>query len=259
MPPLLKTLSVGLGGIAATVAIYSSGIIGANYTSAIVDHIIDIVNGVNTSVVLAPNSPTWSIGIQMPKIQGVSATVVSSNGTLASSTAFTFEVAAIDVQGGTTTLSDPVTANVPLYSSTSSINVQWANTPGAATYAIFFATGTVPTFNQYFYATSTNATTTQFTISTTTGSLSGTFTKLDGTALPDVFNPQGPSFLEGNSLISSTSTLIATSTALQVDGLIKAYSFATTTCDSTIDGAIFYHAKDKHLYVCESGTWQIIK
>lgn len=257
--PFIKTLSIGLAGVAATVAIYSSGIIGANYTSAIVDHIIDIVNGVNTSVVLAPNAPNWSIGIQMPKIQGVSASI-AAGGTLASSTPFTFEVAAIDVQGGTTTLSDPVTANVPLYSSTSSINVQWANTPGAATYAIFFATGTPPTtFTQYFYATSTSATTTQFSMSTTTGSLPGTFTKLDGTALADVFNPQGPSFLEGDSLISSTSTHIATSTALQVDGLLRAYSFATTTCDSTIDGAIFYHAKDKHLYVCESGTWQIIK
>jgi hypothetical protein len=128
--PLLKTLSVGLGGIAATVAIYSSGIIGANYTSAIVDHIIDMVNGPNTSVMPAPNAPTWSIGIQMPQIQGVTATV-ATGGTLASSTAFTFQVAAIDVQGGTTTLSSAVTANVPLYSSTSSINIQAIHSCGS--------------------------------------------------------------------------------------------------------------------------------
>src|SRR5207302_767379 len=53
----------------------------------IVDHIIDMVSGPGTRVILAPSAPNWSIGIQMPKIQGISATV-ATGGTLASSTSF---------------------------------------------------------------------------------------------------------------------------------------------------------------------------
>lgn len=259
--PFLKTISVGLGGVLATVAIYSTGIIGANYPSGILTHLLDIVNGSQTRTVIATNAPNWATGTQISQIVNVTASV-ATGGTLASSTAFSFAVAAIDVNGGTTTLSTPVSASVPLYSSTSSINVIWPSVRGAIGYAVFTATGTVSTaggFSQYFYATSTNATTTKFTMTTTTGSLAGNFTSSDGTAFSTFVDPQGPSFIEGNGFLSATSSPIATSTSLQLNGAIRAYSSATSTCAANNDGAIFYHSRDKHLYVCEVGTWQIIK
>ena len=97
----------------------------------------------------------------------------------------------------------------------------------------------------------------QYTMATTTGSLSGSYSKSDTTAFAFKINPLGASYLNGGNLgIATTSPVTAHDVA---SGTIRAYSISTSTCAAANDGAVFYNAKDKHLYVCEATVWQLIK
>ena len=51
---------------------------------------------------------------------------------------------------------------------------------------------------------------------------------------------------------------IGTSTpaaALDVNGLIRVYQTATTTCAASIEGAIFYNSENNHFWGCDGANW----
>src|SRR3954454_6262703 len=95
--------------IAALLAIpvFGTAVIGANYSSVITHHLVDITNGANTQTVSSLNASNWAAGIPLSVPAGTTA-ATSSGGTVASSTAFIFAVAALDGYG-TTTLGTPAT------------------------------------------------------------------------------------------------------------------------------------------------------
>jgi len=184
-----------------SIPVFGTAIIGANYSSVILHHLVDITNGANTQTVSSLNAPNWSSGIPLSVPVGVTAATSTSGGTVASSTAFIFAVAALDGTG-TTTLG--TAASVTTDASTSpneEIQVTWTSVPGATGYAFFFATSsTATTFSQYFLATSTNGSpNTSYTFATSTGSLAGS-TGNDTTAFATLINPLGKSYLNGGGL-----------------------------------------------------------
>jgi hypothetical protein len=261
MPAFLFTRTFQIIAGVLTIPVVGFSIIGSSYTSPFLDHLADIVNGNSTLTVDSMNAPNWSFGAPLAQVVGLAAATSTDSGTLASSTPFSFMVAALDGTG-TTTLSSAVTQSTDASTSANEeIQVSWSAVPGAMGYAIFEATGTVTTatgFSQYFYATSSNGIpNTSYTFATSTGSLAGTYTKSDPTAYSIKLNPLGTSFLDGGSLGLGTTTPQATIDV--ASGTLRAYSISTSTCAANNDGAIFYNAKDKHLYVCEAATWQIIK
>jgi hypothetical protein len=203
MPLFTKVV---LGGLAALISIPVFGlpIIAANYPSPILDHLADIVQGANTTAVAALNAPNWNFGIQLQKTGGVKVATSTTAGTVASSTAFTFAVAALD-GNGTTTLSDFNTITTDASTSPNEqIRISWSAVPGAIGYAVYFATtssATADTFTQYFYATSTNGVpSTSYVFATSTGSLLGSYNKTDPTAYSVRLNPNGTSYLNGGGL-----------------------------------------------------------
>src|SRR5690242_19480502 len=106
MTPLIKNVSIGAGGVAVAVAIYLVGGASANkYSGAILTHLVDIVQGNSTKTVLALNAPAWALGEPLSAaINSSIATSSLANATsgLASSTPYTFQIAALDGQGTTT-------------------------------------------------------------------------------------------------------------------------------------------------------------
>jgi hypothetical protein len=257
MPIFTRTFQIIAGVL--TIPVLGAAVIGSAYASPFLLHLADISNGPNTSVVASLNAPNWSVGVPLAQAVGLSA--ATTTGTLASSTPFSFAVAALDGTG-TTTLSAAVTISTdPNGNANEGVQLTWNAVPGATGYAIYEATGTVSTatgFTQYVFATSTNGVpNAQYTQATTTGTLSGSYTKNDTTAFAFKINPLGASYLDGGVLgIGTTSPVTAIDIA---SGTIRAYSISTSTCAVTNDGAIFYNAKDKHLYVCEATVWQLIK
>src|SRR3979409_1004009 len=101
MNPLLRNTTIGVGGAGGVVAIYFSSIIGGNYQGAILNHLASLVQGVNTRTVVALNAPNWGSGqpLATPQVASIATT---TGGSLASSTAISFEVAALDGDGTTT-------------------------------------------------------------------------------------------------------------------------------------------------------------
>jgi hypothetical protein len=260
MPLFTKSIA-GLAGL-LSIPVLSIGVIAANYSSPILHHLVDIVNGSNTQTVASLNAPNWSSGIPLSQPVGLSAATSSASGTLASSTAFTIAVAALDGTG-TTSLSAPVTITTDAAGNPNEeVHLTWSAVSGATGYAVYVATGTTASFSQYFAATSTNGTTNNdFTLSTTTGTRSGTNTLTDSTAFATKINPAGQSYLNGGGLQVLGQTLIATgtaasSTSLEVNGYLRAQRTSTSTeCYGATAGEVFYNSSNSHLWGCNGSTW----
>lgn len=242
-----------------TVLIYFSSVIGANYQGAILNHLADVVNNNVTTAVVATNAPNWGVALEMPSVP-VATIATSSNPTaasgLASSTPYTFEIAALDGSGTTTlvssaTITTDASNTQPL---PEDINLTWNTVNGATGYAIYFATSTaVPSagLGQYFFATTSG----QFTFSTSTGSLTGSYTKNDTTAFSEMLNPNG-SDIFNDSLSTATSSKAASTTAVQINGTVDAITTATTTaCETDTAGVIFYNTANSHLWGCNGTAW----
>jgi len=166
-----------------------------------------------------------------------------------------FAVTALDGQGesvngnvvGTTTVGS------------SALQLTWPAVTGATGYRVYFSTSTPLALTQYFSATSTGSVPNAYytMTSTTSPTYIPTGVPTSNTAYGVKFNSTGASYLKGGFFgISTSSPAMALDVA---SGTMRAYSVSTTTCAAVNDGAIFYNATDKHLYVCESNTWQIIK
>ena len=265
MNPVIKTLSIGIGGAVIGVAIYF-GATGAttapNYSSAILTHLVDIVNGKTTVTAVVLNAPNWSFA--EPQFTPISSSIATSSykdatSGLASSTTWFFGVAALDVSG-TTTISDIKTITTDASTTQTKpevINYSWTPVIGASGYAVYFST-TTPKLNQYFYATTTG----QFMFSTSTGSLSGSNTQTDTTAFSTWFNPIGPDYVNGGNGTATTSP-VASTTAFQVNGAIAVISQSTTTpnCQQSNNGQMFYNVSNSHLWLCQGAgpAWTLIK
>lgn len=166
-----------------------------------------------------------------------------------------FQVTALDGVGesvganlvGTTTIAS------------SALQLTWSAVPGATGYRVYFSTSTPQALIQYFSATSTAGTPNAY--YTLTSTSSPTFIAggqpTSNTAYGVKLNSTGSSYILGGNVGIGTS-----SPAMSLDiasGTMRAYSVSTTTCAAVNDGAVFYNATDKHLYVCEATVWQIIK
>jgi hypothetical protein len=262
MNPFLKNLSIGLGGAAVTVAIYFTAITGASYPSALLNHLEDIIQGSQTRAVVSLNAPNWGEGIPLATPQ-VSTIATSSNPTaasgLASSTPYTFAVAALDGEG-TTTLSSPVTITTDASNTQTlpeNVNLTWPAVTGAQGYAIFFATSsTATTFSQYFLATSTSGVpNSQYTFATSTNSIAGSYTRNTSTAFSLRLLPGSNSFINTGSVGVGTSTP-ASSTPMDVNGYMRASRPATSTaCEADTAGVMFYNAANQHEWGCNGTAW----
>jgi hypothetical protein len=262
MTPLLKSVSIGVGGIAVSVLVYFGAITGGSYQGSILTHLVDLIQGSVTQTTVAVNSPAWSMGIPMqPPI--ISSVATSSNGSatsgLASSTPYVFQVAAIDSNGGTTTLGLSATITTDASTTQSSpedLVLKWTPVNGATGYAIFFGTSTAvgSGLTQYFYATTSG----QFTFSTSTGSLPGSFTINDSTAFSELINPLGTEVFN-DSINNATSSRPASTTAMQINGTaVMSASATTTACESDTAGAVFFNTANKHEWGCDGTTWNKI-
>jgi len=266
MPLYTKIVGLVAGGVA--VAVFGSTIIGANYSGAVLHHLVDTTNGTTTATAVVPNAPNWAYGQPLPTPY-ISSTATSSHANaasgLASSTSYTFQVAAIGLNGGTTTLSSPATVTTDASTTQprpEDIIIKWAAVPGTAGYAVYFATSSAITAanSQYFYSTTTG----QYDFSTSTGSLAGYYAGTDSTAFRTLLSPTGTSYIAGGS-DTSTSTALASSSALEVTGSIRVQQKATTTnevnCYAAINGQMFFNAANGHLWICEGAgpTWTLVK
>ena len=263
MNPLIKTLSIGAGGIAVAVAVYFGyGATQAqNYSGVILTHLVDIIQGKNTTTVVATNAPNWSIG--EPLFTPISTYVASSSysGTaangLASSTVYYLAVAALDGTG-TTTISNTVSALTDASTTQSkpeALNITWTPVIGATGYAVYYSS-TTPALNYYFYATTTS----RYSLGTEVGGIKTTpNTQQDTTAYSTLFNPVGPDYVNGNNG-TATSSAVASTTAFQVNGNITATSQATTSaCQASTVGQIFYNRANDILWLCKSAGWTAVK
>jgi hypothetical protein len=254
MPLFTRTFQIIAGVL--TIPIVGTAVIGVNYASPFLTHLVDIVNGSQTITDIETNAPNWGYAVQLPQVQGVSSATTTS-GTLASSTAYTFAVSALDQTGTTTVSAVSTTVTDPASSllGAESIEVTWAPVAGAQGYAVRFATGTVSTasaLTQYFLASSSSA----YLFSTSTGSLSGSYTKSDTTAFADILQPNGPSYIEGDNGTATGSPVAASGTALEINGGLRVTEPATTTsCDSQTVGTIFYNTSNSHEWGCSSTGW----
>ena len=254
MPLLTKTFAIVAGLL--SIPIFGVATLAVNYASPFVMHLADVVNGSNTAVVASTNAPNWSIGA--PLYQVAQPTAATTTGTLASSTAFSVAVAAVDGTG-TTTLSAAITQRTdPNGNANEGLIVTWPAVPGATGYAVFVATGTVTTassFSQYFAATTSG----QYDLSTTTGSLTGSYTKSDITAFAFKFNPSGTSYIDGGNGTATGTPLAASGTALEINGGFRNTEVGTTTsCDAQTAGVVFYNTSNAHEWGCNGTKWVII-
>src|SRR5689334_11818972 len=100
MPLFTRTFQIIAGVL--SVPVLGVSIIGTAYSSPFLDHLADIVTDNTTATVASLNAPNWSYGVPLSQPVGLSG--ATTTGTVASSTAFVFAVAALDGTG-TTTLS----------------------------------------------------------------------------------------------------------------------------------------------------------
>lgn len=258
MNPVTKNISIGIGSTVVAVLIYlAGGATAANYGGAILTHLVDIVRGSQTSTAVVLNAPAWSFGIPIPTPIATSAATTSyANATsgLASSTPYSFVVAALDGTG-TTTISNALTITTDASTTQpkpETINIAWGAVNGATGYAIFFATSSAPTsYSQYFLATTTGT----YNFATSTGSIAGTNTLTVGTAFTELLNPNGPDVFNDNAS-SATSSVAASTTVAQFGGIINASASATTSaCESDTAGAIFYNTANSHEWGCNGTAW----
>ena len=234
-----------------SVAVFGSAVIGVNYQGVILSHLADIVNGNITNTVSSLNAPNWGYGIPLATPAAI-ASATTTGGTMASSTSEYFSVSALD-GFGTTTISNTVTSTTDASSTglgAEAYEITWSPVPGSSGYAVFF--GISPTaLNNYFYATTSGA---YYMASTTSGALTGSYTKSDTTAFSVLLNPNGPDYINGNS--TATTSVAATSTAMQVNGNFVVSAPATTTnCYAGTAGSIFYNTSNSHEWGCNGTAW----
>jgi hypothetical protein len=256
MPLLTRTFQIIAGLL--TVPLFGAPIIGTSYPSPFLTHLVDITDGTQTLTDMSGNAPNWGFAVPLPQVVGVASATSTDSGTVASSTTFSFAVAALD-QLGTTTLSSVTTITTDASTSPNEeIQVSWTPVAGAQAYAIFFATGTVSTasgLNQYFLATSTVG----YTFATSTGSKTGSYTKSDTTAFADLIQPNGVSYLEGDNGTATGSPIAASGTALEINGGLRVTEVGTTTsCDAQTAGTIIFNTRNSHLAGCNGTNWVII-
>lgn len=163
-----------------------------------------------------------------------------------------FQVTALDGQGESTGANLVGTTTV----ASSALQLTWAAVTGATGYRVYFSTSTPQALTQYFSATS--SANLYYTMTSTSSPVyvpSGQPTS--NSAYGVKLNSTGSSYLLGGNVGIATSV---PAMALDVaSGTMRAYSVSTSTCAAVNDGAVFYNATDKHLYVCEAATWQLIK
>lgn len=251
--PLFTRIGYLIGGSIA-VAVFGTSVIGTNYQGVVLTHLADIVNGTNTNAVASLNAPNWGYGIPLATPAAI-ASATTTGGTMASSTTEYFAVSALD-GFGTTTVSNTVTSTTNASSTllgAEAYEITWSPVSGASGYAVFF--GTSPTaLNSYFYATTTGA---YYMASSTNGALTGSYNKTDTTAFSVLLNPNGPDYVNGNG--TATTSVAATSTAMQVNGNFVVSAPATTTnCYAATAGAIFYNTSNGHEWGCAGGVWNKI-
>jgi hypothetical protein len=258
MPLLTKTFQIVAGLL--SIPIFGTAILAGNYASPFVMHLADVVNGTQTTVVAGTNAPNWSIGTPLTQVVAITA-ASSSYGSaasgLASSTTYSFAIAAVDPTG-TTTLSNVLTFTTDASTTQTYpevINLSWTPVAGATGYAIFEATGTVSSssgFSQYFIATSSS----NYAFSTSTGSLAGSYTKSDTTAFAFKLNPSGPSYIDGGNGTATGTPVAASGTALEINGGFRNTEVGTSTsCDAQTAGVIFYNTSNSHEWGCNGSTW----
>jgi hypothetical protein len=240
------------------IPIFGTAIISASYFSPFLQHLTDVIHGNQTSTVVSNNAPNWSIGT--PLTMAVISTVATSSYTsaasgLASSTRFSFEVAAYDANGTTTlsTASAFTTDASNTQNAPEVLNVSWTPVPGATGYAIYFSSTTPDNFSQYFYATTTST----YYFATSSGAIVGSYTNTDTTAFSTLINPGGTSYINGGN--GNATTSVASSTALEVNGSVRAQSNGTTTsCYSATKGQIFFNIQNGKEWGCNGSAWVAI-
>jgi hypothetical protein len=254
MPFLTKTFAIVAGLI--SVPVFGFAVIGANYQGVILEHLTDIVNGNQTTTVVGTNAPNWStaaVPLAVPTVTSIATTSAPAS-SLASSTAYTFAVTAND-QNGATIISNSLTATTDASSTLmpdENILVSWSAIAGAQGYRVYFATGTVASFTQYFNATTSGS----YNFSTSTGSITGSLNS-DTTAFSTKINPQGPSYVNGNN--GTATTTVASTTALEINGNVRAQSAATTSaCYAATAGQVFYNTANSHEWGCNGTSWKVI-
>lgn len=257
MNPVIKNVSIG--GLTIGVAVFLSSILGTGYSGGILEHIEDVVTGTKTVPVVTLNAPNWEFGLSIipPVITSVS-TSSNPNATsgLASSTPYVFEIAALDGVGTTSLISSTTIMTDASTTQTKPENIilNWTPVNGATGYAIFFATSTTVSssgLSQYFYATTSGT----YDFSTSTGSLAGSYTRQTSTAYSELINPSGTDIFNDN-LNTSTSSLPASTTAVQINGTAVISASATTTaCESDTAGAIFFNSTSKNEWGCNGSVW----
>lgn len=251
MTPLFLNTALGI------ISIFFSAITGASYPGAILNHVVDIIQGQNTHTIVAQNAPNWGFGEPLTTPQ-FSTIATTTGGTLASSTPIYFEVAALDGDG-TTTISTPtsITTDAAGVLSAESINLSWSPVTGAQGYAIFVSTTTPANYNLYWLATSTNgiANATFTYTSTSTSAHSGAITGSDTTAYSNRILPGFNSFFNGGAFGFGTSTP-ASSTPVDINGYVRASVSATTTaCYAATAGVVFFNAANSHEWGCNGTAW----
>jgi hypothetical protein len=256
MNPLIRFGT--LGNTAASIAIFFSSIIGANYPGLILSHLASLVQGQNTRTVVALNAPNWGFGQPLATPQ-ISSFATSTGGTLASSTPISFEVAALDGDG-TTTVSTPISITTDAASASlgaESVNLSWSPVVGAQGYAIYVSTTTPPLYNTYWLATSTaGIPNTSFAFTSTSTPLAGSYTKEDTTAFANRFMADGSkSFFNAGPIGFGTSTP-ASSTPIDISGYVRASLPATSTaCFAGTAGVVFYNTSNSHEWGCNGTAW----
>ena len=230
----------------------------ADAQQAALQSLVNAITGNTTAQIVNQTSPLWSFGLPLstPIINTVS---TSTGGTLASSTAFRFEVDATDGVGSTTPSAEVDSVATPYGTAVASVIVNWYQPTNAFATRIYFATSTgnatldaSTPFTQYFVATTSG----QYTFSTSTGALTGSPVS-QTTAYSSKINPLGVSYLLGGGLGVGTSTVqdnginIASST-------IRATSVSTSTCSSANAGATFFslQSNNNHFYGCNGSSWK---
>jgi hypothetical protein len=255
MPIFTKTFAIIAGVL--SVPVFTVAIIGGNYSSPFLTHLVDVIQGANTTTVVSNNAPNWAIGVPMytpPITSSATSSYGSATSGLASSTTYTFAIAALDGTG-TTTLSAPVTVTTDASTTQpypEAVTLNWTPVNGATSYAIYFATSSKLTSPvQLFYATTSS----QYTFATSTGSLYGPYTNTDTTAFSEYINPNGSDVFNDNLLVG-TSTKAASTTAVHINGDAVIVAPATTTaCESDTAGAIFFNTANSHEWGCNGSTW----
>jgi len=253
MPLFTRTFQIIAGVL--SVPVLGVAVIAANYQSPFLDHLVDIVNGNQTTVVASLNAPNWSFGLPLAQVAPI-AVATTTGGTMASSTPLTFAIAALDGTG-TSTISSTLSATTDA-SSTSlgaeAYQLTWSAVPGATGYAIYFGSN-ASSLNSYEYATSTNGAPNSFFTfaSSTTGNFTGSYTKLDTTAFAVKINPLGTSYFNGGNIgIATTAPMANLDIA---SGTVRAIGNSTSTCNSATAGSMFYNSANSHEWGCNGTNW----